>query len=103
MAVRVKKSKGVAKVLTKNQMILDFGQKNFGPIKCLECSMIYVAGDAEDLKSHQRYHADFLNQEIKVINLLNFQDFEFLFLCVKYFFFEWVVVSVMSNFRCLED
>ncbi|KAM7540506.1 hypothetical protein Aperf_G00000032192 [Anoplocephala perfoliata] len=66
MALRAKKFGGVSKSLTKNQMILDFGQKNFGPTKCRECSMIYVTGDGEDLKSHQRYHAEFLSQEVRV-------------------------------------
>nr|CDS29504.1 N acetyltransferase ESCO1 [Hymenolepis microstoma] len=66
MAFRFKKRKRISKALTTNQMILDFGQKNFGPTKCKVCSMIYVAGDAEDLKSHQRFHSEFLNQEVKV-------------------------------------
>ncbi|VDO09069.1 unnamed protein product [Rodentolepis nana] len=66
MALRFKKRKGVSKSLTAKQMVLDFGQKNFGPIKCKVCSMVYVASDAEDLKSHQRFHSDFLSKEVKV-------------------------------------
>ncbi|KAM3174108.1 hypothetical protein ACTXT7_011209 [Hymenolepis weldensis] len=66
MTSRLKRFRGITKALTASQMVLDFGQKNFGPIKCKECSMVYVAGDAEDLKSHKRYHSEFLSQEVKV-------------------------------------
>lgn len=48
-------------------MVLDFGQKNFGAKRCKECSMVYVVGDAQDLKAHARFHATYLNQEIKVL------------------------------------
>lgn len=66
MASHFNSSKKISRVLKPRQMVLDFGQKNFGPIKCKECSMVYVAADGDDIKSHQKFHAEFLSQEIKV-------------------------------------
>ncbi|KAL1917889.1 uncharacterized protein VTP21DRAFT_3723 [Calcarisporiella thermophila] len=37
------------------QLYLDFGQKNVGPITCKECGMSYSHG-TEDDKLHQRFH-----------------------------------------------
>lgn len=39
------------------QYCLDFGQKNFDPIRCEVCGMIYVVGEESDEKQHARYHA----------------------------------------------
>ncbi|KAH9286136.1 N-acetyltransferase ESCO1 [Echinococcus granulosus] len=62
----MKRSSCRLKALSGNQMILDFGQKNFGARRCKECSMLYVVGDMEDLKAHARFHASYLSPEIKV-------------------------------------
>ncbi|VDM32527.1 unnamed protein product [Hydatigera taeniaeformis] len=55
-----------SKTSSRNQMILDFGQKGFGAKRCKECSMLYVVGDMEDLKAHARFHASYLSPDIKV-------------------------------------
>ncbi|VDD76979.1 unnamed protein product [Mesocestoides corti] len=56
-------------------MTLDFGQKD-STVHCSICSMLYTPSDAEDLKTHARFHANFLNQEIKVPRWQNQQVLE---------------------------
>jgi hypothetical protein len=42
--------------LKKNQMTLDFGQKDLGLKQCKECNMIYNLDDKQDTELHSRYH-----------------------------------------------
>lgn len=43
------------------QYCLDFGQKNFDPIRCEKCGMLYTRGEETDEKQHAKYHAEFDN------------------------------------------
>lgn len=43
------------------QYCLDFGQKNYQPIKCTICGMLYTKGEETDEKQHAKYHAEFDN------------------------------------------
>ncbi|NXF40620.1 ESCO2 acetyltransferase, partial [Nyctibius bracteatus] len=52
-----------AKVLYKrsrDQMIIDAGQKHFGAVVCKSCGMIYTAASPEDEAQHIQYHERFL-------------------------------------------
>lgn len=40
----------------KIQMVLDFGQKEFGSTHCKECGMVYTIGNLKDIKAHKAYH-----------------------------------------------
>ncbi|KAJ1158246.1 hypothetical protein NDU88_010939 [Pleurodeles waltl] len=41
---------------TKDQMIIDAGQKHFGAVTCKSCGMIYTAASPEDEAQHIQYH-----------------------------------------------
>ncbi|XP_069742872.1 N-acetyltransferase ESCO2 isoform X2 [Narcine bancroftii] len=43
-----------------DQLIIDAGQKHFGPIMCKSCGMIYTAANSEDEVQHIQYHQRFL-------------------------------------------
>ena len=43
------------------QYCLDFGQKNYDPIRCETCGMLYTVGEETDEKQHAKYHAEFDN------------------------------------------
>ncbi|XP_078255752.1 N-acetyltransferase ESCO2 [Rhinoraja longicauda] len=43
-----------------DQLIIDAGQKHFGPIVCKSCGMIYTAANPEDEVQHIQYHQRFL-------------------------------------------
>lgn len=59
------------KTLSSSQMTLDFGQKEFGTRVCKDCNMVYTIGDANDLKAHKKFHAQYMSQEIKVSYFIN--------------------------------
>ena len=44
------------------QMILDAGQKAFGPVTCSVCSMFYNPDHGADVERHERTHADYLRR-----------------------------------------
>lgn len=44
------------KALPKDQMLLDAGQKKFGPTQCPECTIIYHMGDPSEELMHMKYH-----------------------------------------------
>ncbi|XP_069831841.1 N-acetyltransferase ESCO2 isoform X2 [Dendropsophus ebraccatus] len=39
-----------------DQLIIDAGQKHFGPVSCSTCGMIYSAASVEDEAQHAQYH-----------------------------------------------
>ncbi|XP_066450759.1 N-acetyltransferase ESCO2 isoform X1 [Eleutherodactylus coqui] len=39
-----------------DQLIIDAGQKHFGPVSCSTCGMIYSASNVEDEAQHAQYH-----------------------------------------------
>src|SRR5262249_3483064 len=41
-----------------SQMILDCGQKRFGPELCPTCGMFYTPTNAQDVMVHERYHRE---------------------------------------------
>ncbi|XP_012879645.1 PREDICTED: N-acetyltransferase ESCO2 [Dipodomys ordii] len=45
---------------TKDQLIIDAGQKHFGTTMCKSCGMIYSAANPEDELQHAQYHQRFL-------------------------------------------
>ncbi|XP_070271644.1 N-acetyltransferase ESCO2 [Myotis yumanensis] len=45
---------------TKNQLIIDAGQKHFGATMCKSCGMIYTASNPEDELQHVQHHHRFL-------------------------------------------
>ncbi|NXK48412.1 ESCO2 acetyltransferase, partial [Chauna torquata] len=54
-----KKAKELCKC-SKDQMIIDAGQKHFGAVVCKSCGMIYTAGSPEDEAQHIQHHERFL-------------------------------------------
>ncbi|NWS63451.1 ESCO2 acetyltransferase, partial [Chunga burmeisteri] len=54
-----KKAKELCKC-TRDQMIIDAGQKHFGAIVCKSCGMIYTAASPEDEAQHIQHHERFL-------------------------------------------
>ncbi|KAM6084515.1 N-acetyltransferase ESCO2 isoform 2-T2 [Theristicus caerulescens] len=54
-----KKAKELCK-RSRDQMIIDAGQKHFGAIVCKSCGMIYTAASPEDEAQHIQHHARFL-------------------------------------------
>ncbi|NWW46694.1 ESCO2 acetyltransferase, partial [Pedionomus torquatus] len=54
-----KKAKELCKG-SRDQMIIDAGQKHFGAIVCKSCGMIYTAGSPEDEAQHIQHHERFL-------------------------------------------
>lgn len=51
---------GDTKKETKDQLIIDAGQKYFGTTVCKSCGMIYTASNPEDEIQHDQYHHRFL-------------------------------------------
>lgn len=45
---------------TKDQFIIDAGQKHFGTTVCKSCGMIYTASNPEDEMQHAQHHHRFL-------------------------------------------
>ncbi|CAN2390713.1 post-translational protein acetylation [Pristimantis euphronides] len=45
-----------AKRVADDQLIIDAGQKNFGPMSCGTCGMVYSASSLEDDAQHAQYH-----------------------------------------------
>lgn len=45
------------KALPADQMLLDAGQKRFGPTQCIECGIIYHMGDPSEELMHSKYHS----------------------------------------------
>ncbi|XP_063771091.1 N-acetyltransferase ESCO2 [Pseudophryne corroboree] len=41
---------------TEDQLIIDAGQKHFGPVACSSCGMVYSADSIEDEGQHVQYH-----------------------------------------------
>lgn len=67
------------KSLPPNQMLLDAGQKRFGPTQCPECEIIYHMGDPSEEIMHLNYH--------NAGNVLRFNVSALvLFLCLLFFF-----------------
>ncbi|KFQ69815.1 N-acetyltransferase ESCO2, partial [Phaethon lepturus] len=56
---RSKKAKELCK-RSRDQMIIDAGQKHFGAIVCKSCGMIYTAASPEDEAQHIQHHERFL-------------------------------------------
>ncbi|XP_008936308.1 PREDICTED: N-acetyltransferase ESCO2, partial [Merops nubicus] len=54
-----KKAKELCKG-SRDQMIIDAGQKHFGAIICKSCGMIYTAASPEDEAQHLQHHERFL-------------------------------------------
>ncbi|XP_025972372.2 N-acetyltransferase ESCO2 [Dromaius novaehollandiae] len=54
-----KKTKELCK-RSKDQMIIDAGQKHFGAVVCKSCGMIYTAASPEDEAQHIQHHERFL-------------------------------------------
>ncbi|XP_009688591.2 N-acetyltransferase ESCO2 [Struthio camelus] len=54
-----KKTKELCK-RSKDQMIIDAGQKHFGAVVCKSCGMIYAAASPEDEAQHIQHHERFL-------------------------------------------
>ncbi|NXK16075.1 ESCO2 acetyltransferase, partial [Arenaria interpres] len=54
-----KKAKELCK-RSRDQMIIDAGQKHFGAVVCKSCGMIYTAGSPEDEAQHIQHHERFL-------------------------------------------
>lgn len=44
------------KSLAANQMLIDAGQKKFGPTQCHECNIVYNVGDPSEEQIHLNYH-----------------------------------------------
>ncbi|NXN50548.1 ESCO2 acetyltransferase, partial [Rynchops niger] len=54
-----KKAKELSKC-SRDQMIIDAGQKHFGAVVCKSCGMIYTAASPEDEAQHIQHHERFL-------------------------------------------
>ncbi|KAM4772432.1 N-acetyltransferase ESCO2 [Rhinophrynus dorsalis] len=46
---------------SEDQLIIDAGQKHFGPVACSTCGMIYAAASLEDEGQHVQYHQRLLD------------------------------------------
>ncbi|NXI72778.1 ESCO2 acetyltransferase, partial [Anseranas semipalmata] len=62
MAHGLQKSKRAKELCkcSKDQMIIDAGQKHFGAVVCKSCGMIYTAASPEDEAQHIQHHERFL-------------------------------------------
>ncbi|NWX93882.1 ESCO2 acetyltransferase, partial [Nothoprocta pentlandii] len=62
MALNLQKSKKTKELCkrSKDQMIIDAGQKHFGAVVCKSCGMIYTAASPEDEAQHIQHHERFL-------------------------------------------
>ncbi|XP_035424231.1 N-acetyltransferase ESCO2 isoform X2 [Cygnus atratus] len=56
----VQKSKKAKELCSRDQMIIDAGQKHFGAVVCKSCGMIYTAASPEDEAQHVQHHERFL-------------------------------------------
>uniref|UniRef100_A0A8C3GFI3 Establishment of sister chromatid cohesion N-acetyltransferase 2 n=1 Tax=Cairina moschata TaxID=8855 RepID=A0A8C3GFI3_CAIMO len=56
----LQKSKRAKESCSRDQMIIDAGQKHFGAVGCKSCGMIYTAGSPEDEAQHIQHHERFL-------------------------------------------
>ncbi|XP_014818270.1 PREDICTED: N-acetyltransferase ESCO2 [Calidris pugnax] len=56
----LQKSKKAKELCSRDQMVIDAGQKHFGAIVCKSCGMIYTAGSPEDEAQHIQHHERFL-------------------------------------------
>lgn len=65
------------KALPANQMLLDAGQKRFGPTQCPECEIVYHMGDPSEEIMHLNYHNAGNVLKFNVSSLL----FVWVFLC----------------------
>ncbi|XP_073418066.1 N-acetyltransferase ESCO2 [Dendrobates tinctorius] len=50
------------KKMDDDQLIIDAGQKHFGPVSCGSCGMIFSASSAEDEAQHAQYHQRLLER-----------------------------------------
>ncbi|XP_077147910.1 N-acetyltransferase ESCO2 isoform X2 [Ranitomeya variabilis] len=50
------------KKMADDQLIIDAGQKHFGPVSCGSCGMIFSASSAEDEAQHAQYHQRLLER-----------------------------------------
>ncbi|XP_073529932.1 N-acetyltransferase ESCO2 [Phyllobates terribilis] len=50
------------KKMADDQLIIDAGQKHFGPVSCGSCGMIFSASSAEDEAQHTQYHQRLLER-----------------------------------------
>uniref|UniRef100_A0A8C5MGX9 Establishment of sister chromatid cohesion N-acetyltransferase 2 n=1 Tax=Leptobrachium leishanense TaxID=445787 RepID=A0A8C5MGX9_9ANUR len=53
---RPSRKKKEASKACEDQLIIDAGQKHFGPVSCSTCGMIYSAASLEDEAQHVQYH-----------------------------------------------
>ncbi|NXA54018.1 ESCO2 acetyltransferase, partial [Nothocercus julius] len=62
LALNLPKSKRTKELYkrSKDQMIIDAGQKHFGAVICKSCGMIYTAASPEDEAQHIQHHERFL-------------------------------------------
>lgn len=49
------------------QMYLDLGQKNFSPITCEECGMLYTPGHPQEEAAHNQHHSGYGNLSFRVL------------------------------------
>ncbi|XP_032040859.1 N-acetyltransferase ESCO2 [Aythya fuligula] len=56
----LQKSKRAKESCSRDQMIIDAGQRHFGAVGCKSCGMIYTAGSPEDEAQHIQHHERFL-------------------------------------------
>ncbi|NXG70304.1 ESCO2 acetyltransferase, partial [Baryphthengus martii] len=63
-----KKTKELSK-RSRDQMIIDAGQKHFGAVVCKSCGMIYTAASPEDEAQHIQHHERFLEGLRYVLSL----------------------------------
>ncbi|XP_035177935.1 N-acetyltransferase ESCO2 [Oxyura jamaicensis] len=56
----LQKSKRAKERCSRDQMIIDAGQKHFGAVACKSCGMIYTAASPEDEAQHIQHHQRFL-------------------------------------------
>jgi N-acetyltransferase len=45
------------------QLFLDLGQKSFGHVTCATCGLLYAKGEREDEKTHEMYHARYVEEQ----------------------------------------
>ncbi|NP_001121462.1 N-acetyltransferase ESCO2 [Xenopus tropicalis] len=50
------KKKREGRKVAEDQLVIDAGQKHFGPIACSTCGMVYAAANLEDEAQHVQYH-----------------------------------------------
>ncbi|OCT81567.1 hypothetical protein XELAEV_18028390mg, partial [Xenopus laevis] len=50
------KKKREGRRVTEDQLVIDAGQRHFGPVTCSTCGMVYAAANLEDETQHVQYH-----------------------------------------------